>query len=43
MVAQNLLRTYDLKQVISEEFDDFYDATKCLPQIEMSDLLHMGA
>ena len=46
MVAQFMLRTYDVKWVISEKifgFDDFFDLTKCLRQIEISDLLHMCA
>ena len=46
MVAQNMLRTYDVKQVFFEEklgFDDSLDVTKCLQHIEMPDLLHMCA
>ena len=46
MVAQNMLRTYGVKYVFSEKeigYDSSFDVTKCLEQIEMSDLLHMCA
>ena len=46
MLAQNMLRTYDINKVFFEkkiEFDDSLDATKCLQQIEMPDLLHVCA
>ena len=46
MVAQNMLRTYDVKQVFSENnfgFNDSFDVTKCPQQIEMPDLLNMCA
>ena len=44
MVAKNMLRTYDVKQVFSEKkigFEDFFDLPKCPQQIEMPDLLHI--
>ena len=45
MVAQNMLRTYDVKQVILANvgFDNSFDVTKCLQQIEIPDLLCMCA
>ena len=46
MVAQNMLHAYDVKQVFSETFfgfDESFDVTKCLQQIETPDLLHMCA
>ena len=46
MVAQNMLRTYDVKQFFSDkkiEFDGSFDVSKCLKQIELPDLLHMCA
>ena len=47
MVAQNMLRMYDVKKGLFREkkigFDDSFDATKCLQQIEIPDLLHMCA
>ena len=45
-IAQNMLRTYDVKYGFSNKkfgFDDSFDVTKCLQQIEMPDLLHMCA
>ena len=44
MVAHFTLRTYDINEVFFRKkigFDDSIDVTKCLKQIEMSDLLHM--
>ena len=41
MVAQNMLRTYDVKTVFSENklgFDDSFDVNRCLQQIERPDL-----
>ena len=46
MVAQNMLRTYEvIKYVYSEkiEFDDFFKVIKCLQHIKIPDLLHMCA
>ena len=46
MVAHFTLRTYDVNKAISEKkigFDDSFDVTKCLQQIEMPDLLHVYA
>ena len=46
MVAHFMLRTYDVNKVFSEKkigFDDSFDVTKCLQQIEMPDLLHLCA
>ena len=46
MVAHFTMRTYDLKQVFSEQkigFDYSFDVIKCLLQIKISDLLHMCA
>ena len=43
MVVQNMLRTYYVKWVISEKlgFDDSFDVTKRLQQIEKPDLHHI--
>ena len=46
MVAQNMLRTYQVKWVFPRKrlrFDDYFVITKCLQQIEISSLLHMCA
>ena len=47
MVAQNMLRMYDVKKVFFRKkkigFDDSFDVTKCLQQLEMPDLLHICA
>ena len=46
MVAPLTLRTYDVNKVFFRkkiEFDDSFDVTKCLQQIEMPDLLHVCA
>ena len=47
MVAHFKLRTYDVNKAIFRrkkiEFDDSFDVTKCLQQIEMPDLIHMCA
>ena len=46
MVAHSKLRTYDVNKVFSRKkigFDDSFDVTKCLQQIEMPDLLHVSA
>ena len=47
MVAHFMLRTYDVNKAFFEkkkiEFDDSFDVTKCLQQIEMPDLLHVCA
>ena len=45
MVAQNMLRTYDVKKVFSDKigFDDSFNETKCLQQITMPDLIHVCA
>ena len=46
MAAQHMLRTYDTKLVISKKkvrFDDPFDVTKCLQQIEMLNVLHICA
>ena len=46
MVAQNMLRTYAGKYVFSEKdfgFEDSFNVTKCLQQIEMQYLLNMCA
>ena len=46
MVARNTLRTYDVKEGISEikiEFAHSFDVTKCLHQIETPNLVHMCA
>ena len=42
MVVYFMLRTYDINQVFFR-FDDSFVVTKCLQQIEMPDLLHVGA
>ena len=40
-----MLRMYDVKIGLLRKkcdgFDDFFDVTKCLKQIEISDLLHI--
>ena len=43
MVAQNMLRTHDIEQVIPKNigFEDSFDVTKCLQPIEAPDVLHM--
>ena len=44
IAAQNMLRTFDVKfpkKIFG--FDDSFDITKCLQQIEIPDLLHMCA
>ena len=43
MVAHFTLRTYDVNNVFSKKikFDDSFDVTKSLQQIEMPDLLHV--
>ena len=46
MVAQNMLRMYEVKYVFSEKlfgFGDSFDVTKCLQQFEMPDVWHMSA
>ena len=47
MVAQNMLRTYEVKCVFCEKkksgLDDSFDVTKRLQYIEIPDLLHMCA
>ena len=47
MVAHFTLRTNDENKVFFREkkigFDDSFDETKCLKQIEMPDLLHVCA
>ena len=47
MVAHFTLRTYDVIKVSFSKkkikFDDSFDVTKCLQQIEMPDLLHVCA
>ena len=46
MVAQFTLRTHEGKWVFSGKntrFDDPFDVTKCLQQIEKPDLLHVCA
>ena len=43
MVAHFTLRAYDVSKVFfRKKFDDSFDVTKCLQQIEMPDLLHIG-
>ena len=45
MVAQNMVRTYDLKLVISEKkirFDDSFDVTNYLQQFEIPNLITMA-
>ena len=44
MVAQKMVRKYEVKQVCSGKkigFDDSFDVTNCLQQIKILDLLHM--
>ena len=46
MVAHFTLRTYDVNKVFFLKkigFDDSFDVTKCLQQIEIPDLLHVCA
>ena len=46
MIAQNMLRTYKGKLILLKnnfEFDDTFDVTKCLKQIDLPDLFHMCA
>ena len=47
MVAQNLLRAYEVETGLFREkkieFDDSFDVTKCIQQIEVPYLLHMCA
>ena len=45
MVAHFTLRTYDVNKVFKKKpgFDDSFDVTKCLQQIEVPDLLHVCA
>ena len=46
MVAHFMLRTNDENKDFFRkkiEFDDYFDVTKCLQQIEMPDLLHVYA
>ena len=46
MVAQKMLRKYDVKKVYSEKkigFDDSFDVNKCIIQIEIPALLFMSA
>ena len=46
MVAHFTLRTNDETRSFSEKkigFDDSFDVTKCLPQIEMPDLIRVCA
>ena len=45
MVAHFTLRTYDENKVFPKiiGFDDSFDVTECLKQIEMPDLLHVCA
>ena len=47
MVAQHMLRTHDVKSVFFErkkmEFDESFDVTKCLQQIEIPDIWHTCA
>ena len=46
MVANFTLRTYDVNKFFFRkkiEFDDSFDVTKFLQQIEMPDLLHVCA
>ena len=46
MVAQNMFLTSNVKKVFSEKkigFDDSFDVTKCLHQIDNPDLLHVCA
>ena len=43
MVAQNILRTYEVKSVKKFGYDELFDVTQCLEQIEIPDLFHMCA
>ena len=46
MVAQNILRTFEEKEVCSETnfgFDGSFDVTKCHQQIEIPELFNMCA
>ena len=46
MVAQNMLHTYGIKEVFLKKtigFDDSFDVTKRLQEIEIPDLLHVCA
>ena len=46
MVGQFILRTNDVNKVFFRKkigFEDPFDVTKCLQQIEMPDLLHVCA
>ena len=46
MVAHFTLRTYDVNKVFFRKkigFDDYFDVSKCLQQIKISDLLHVCA
>ena len=46
MVAQNMMRTYDVTQFFSGfffGFDDSFDVTERLQQIEIPDMLHVCA
>ena len=46
MVAHFILRTYDVNKAFFQkkiEFDESFNVTKCLQQIEMPDLLHVCA
>ena len=46
MVAHFTLRTYDVNNVFYQKkigFNDSFDVTKCLHQIDIPDLLHICA
>ena len=47
MAVEKMLRTNEVKEVFSEEkkigFDNSFDVTKCLQQVERPDLLHVCA
>ena len=43
MVAHFTLRTYDVSNVFFGGFDDSFNVTKFLQQIEMPDFLHVCA
>ena len=46
MVAENMLRLYDVKKVFSEKkigFDGSFVVAKCLQQVGIPDLVHMYA
>ena len=45
MVAQNMLRMYEVKYVFPKKigFGNSFELTKCIQQIEISDLLHLCA